>query len=79
MKFLQTYLLFLASGLASALPASHGSIDTSLIQDLQPAELDARSINEPNQALQTLERRFNPRTCRIVGRTLLTIGTSQAK
>jgi len=79
MKLLQTYLVFLASGLASALPASHGSIETSLIQDLQPAEHDARSINEPNQALQTLDRRFDPRQCRVIGRTLLTIGTSQAK
>jgi len=79
MKLLQTYLVFLASGLASALPASHGSIETSLIQDLQPAEHNARSINEPNQALQTLDRRFDPRQCRVIGRTLLTIGTSQAK
>jgi hypothetical protein len=79
MKLLQTSLVLLASGLASALPASHGSIDTGLVQDLQPAELDVRSINEPNQALQTLERRFDPRQCRIIGRTLLTIGTSQAK
>jgi len=79
MKLLNTSLLLLASGLAFALPASHGSIDTSLAQDLQPAELDVRSINEPNQALQTLERRFDPRQCRVIGRTLLTIGTSQAK
>jgi hypothetical protein len=79
MKLLKIYLTFLASGLASALPASHGSIDTSLIQDLQAVESDARSVNEPNQALQTLDHRFNPRQCRIIGRTLLTIGTSQAK
>jgi len=79
MKFLQTYLVILASGLASALPAGHGNIDTSLIQDLQPAELDVRSINEPNLALQTLERRFDPRQCRVIGTTLLTIGTSAAK
>jgi len=49
------------------------------VQDLQSAELDVRSINELNQALQLLERRFDPRQCRVIGRTLLTIGTSQAK
>ena len=39
------------------------------------AELDVRSINEPNQALQTLERRLN---CRRIGSTILRIGTSAA-
>jgi hypothetical protein len=79
MKLSHTALMLLTSGLASALPASYGSIDTSLTRDVQSAELDARSINEPNQALQTLDRRFDPRQCRVIGRTLLTIGTSQAK
>lgn len=75
MKFVQTYIVFLASGLASALPAS---IESSLVQDVYPAELDVRSINEPNQALQTLERRFDVRQCRRIGATVLRIGTSSA-
>jgi hypothetical protein len=72
MKFTQTYIVFLASGLASALPAG---VESSLVQDFHPAELDVRSINEPNQALQTLERRLN---CRRIGSTILRIGTSAA-
>ena len=75
MKFVQTYIVFLASGLASALPAS---IESSLAQDLHPALLDVRSINEPNQVLQTLERRFDFRQCRRIGATILRIGTSSA-
>ena len=55
MKFVQTYIVFLASGLASALPASHSGIESSLVQDLHLAELDVRSINKPNQVLQTLD------------------------
>ena len=72
MKFAQTYVVLLASGLASAAPAA---IDSSLVQDFQLAELDVSSINEPNQALQTLERRLN---CRRIGSTILRIGTSAA-
>jgi len=78
MKFVQTYIVFLASGLASALPASHSGIESSLVQDLRPAELEIRSINEPNQALQTLERRFDVGQCRRIGSTILRIGTSAA-
>ena len=78
MKFVHRYIVILASGLASALPASHSGIGTSLVQDLQPAELDLRSTNEPNQALQTLERRFDVRQCRRIGSTILRIGTSAA-
>ena len=78
MKFVQTYIVFLASGLASALPASHSGIESSLVQDLHPAELDVRSIHEPNQVLQTLERRFDIRQCRRIGATILRIGTSSA-
>lgn len=74
MKLFKACLVALASGVVFALPTSHSDIDTSLIQDL-----DARSINEPNLALQTLERRFDPRNCRVIGRTLLAIGTSSAK
>lgn len=74
MKLFQACLISLAGGVAFALPTSHADVDTSLIQGL-----DTRSVNEPNLALQTLERRFNPRTCRVIGQTLLTIGTSQAK
>jgi hypothetical protein len=72
MKFAQTYVVFLASRLASAAPAG---IESSLVQDFHSAELDVRSINEPNQALQTLERRIN---CRRIGSTILRIGTSAA-
>ena len=78
MKFVQTYIVFLASGLASALPASHSGIEGSLVQDLRPAELEIRSINEPNQALQTLERRSDVGQCRRIGSTILRIGTSAA-
>lgn len=73
MKLLQTCLVLLASGMGSALPTSYDAAGAQLDQ------LDTRSINEPNQALQILDRRFNPRTCRVIGKTLLTIGTSQAK
>jgi hypothetical protein len=73
MKFLQTGLVLLASGLASARPTSNDVIDTQL--DI----LDTRSINEANLALQVLERRFDPRQCRVIGSTLRNIGTSAAK
>ena len=62
MKLSQACLISLVSGVAFALPTGHADVDTDLIQDL-----DTRSVNEPNLALQTLERRFNPRTCRVIG------------
>ena len=78
MKFVQTYIVLLASGLASALPTSPSGIESSLAQDFHLAELSVRSINEPNQVLQTLERRFDTHQCRRIGSTILRIGTSAA-
>jgi hypothetical protein len=74
MKFFQTGLVLLASGLASARPTSNDVVDTQL-----DIFLDTRSINEANLALQVLERRFDPRQCRIISTTLRNIGTSAAK
>jgi hypothetical protein len=73
MKLFQTGLVLLASGLASARPTSNDVVDTQL--DI----LDTRSITEANLALQVLERRFDPRQCRIIRTTLRNIGTSAAK
>ena len=72
MKLSLACAMLLANGLTSALPTSH-DVNRDLVTDLA-----VRSINEPNQALQVLERRI-PASCQRIGTILLTIGTSQAK
>lgn len=79
MKLLKTFAILLISSVAVALPTSVDTTEIDLVQDLDFVDLNAHSINKANQALQTLDRRWNPALCHKVGRTLLTIGTSQLK